>query len=57
MNAANPSDALEPRHPSPGLVYATLLAVALGLSLAWFWSLPPQLNTFPEDDLRLLRWQ
>lgn len=39
------------------VTYATLLAVALGLSLAWFWSLPTQLNTFSEDDLSVLRLQ
>jgi hypothetical protein len=27
------------------------------MSLAWFWSLSIQLNTFSEDDLILLRWQ
>lgn len=57
MIAVNPSDALEPCRSSPVMVYATLLAVALGLSLAWFWSLPTQLNTFSEDDLSLLHLQ
>lgn len=57
MNPPNASDVLEKRRQSLRVVYAALLAVALGLSLAWFWSLPLQLNTFPEDDLHLLRLQ
>jgi hypothetical protein len=44
-------------NPAPLLVAGFLLALSLAASLVWFWSLPVHLDTFAEDDLRLLRAQ